>query len=473
MRVIELVRLGKRYLVSGMLIAIVFIGLFLAGYFMVYKKLLHGTKKIAFRRVLLWGILLCYLVVVFGVTLLSRGSLWEQKKVQPLFYSYREAWVNWSAAAWRNIILNYCMFIPLGIILPTGWKLFRSFWKTSLAGLSLTVCIELAQLLLQRGIFELDDLWGNTFGTLSGYGLFLLGSQLFCIIKRRERIGWKRVILAQIPLAAMTALFCVIFSVYRLQDLGNNPNSYLPDYDKKQIHVIHDIPLQEEDKLTVYKAVSLSQQEAIDKGAALLENLGTSIDEGRTDIYDNTIVLYSTEGQYSLWINYKGGTYRLTAFNIRYPDHVAAEPISGADEQTIRKQIGALGITVPEDASFTDQGNGSYLFEAKMAVCADELVNGQLTCQYFGEAGIGILENDFVTCVPYKDYPVISEGEALQQIADGKFQTQYFQDEILDIRIEGIDVKYEIDSKSFYQPNYRFQCTINGQETAILLPAIQ
>lgn len=71
------------------------------------------------------GILLYYLVVVLGVTLLDRGAFGGNGKIQPLFYSYRDAWVNFSKTAWRNIILNICMFVPFGLLLPICVQRFR------------------------------------------------------------------------------------------------------------------------------------------------------------------------------------------------------------------------------------------------------------------------------------------------------------------------------------------------------------
>lgn len=89
--------------------------------------------------------------------------------------SYQDAWVNFSAAAWRNIILNICMFVPFGVLLPSCIKSCQSWWKTYLAGFVFTVGIESVQLVARRGLFELDDIMGNTVGAMIGYGIFALG----------------------------------------------------------------------------------------------------------------------------------------------------------------------------------------------------------------------------------------------------------------------------------------------------------
>ena len=94
MRVTDLINLESKYLKVGIIIGIFIMLCVFAGYFLVYRKLLKGQKVIAWRKFLWWGIFLCYLSVVLGVTLLSRGGGFTNDKIQPLFYSYRDAWIN-------------------------------------------------------------------------------------------------------------------------------------------------------------------------------------------------------------------------------------------------------------------------------------------------------------------------------------------------------------------------------------------
>ena len=176
MSVIELIRIGMEYLKFGVLAGSVLLVLFVVGYFVVYRKICKGKWKLPFVRLLWWGILIAYLVVVIGVTLLLRGGYYGNDVIRPLFYSYRDAWVHWSAASWRNIIFNFCMFIPLGFWLPAGHPFFQRFWRTYLAAFAFTLLIETVQLITRRGIFELDDVFGNTVGAMIGYGLFMLGA---------------------------------------------------------------------------------------------------------------------------------------------------------------------------------------------------------------------------------------------------------------------------------------------------------
>ena len=471
MRVTDLINLASTYLKFGIVVVLLITLCFFAGYFLVYKKLMNGQKEIRLKAFLWWGIFICYLCVVIGATLLNRSDFWLNNKIQPLFYSYKDAWINFSGAAWRNIILNFCMFIPLGIWLPLGIKKFRRFWATYLAGFAFTLFIECLQLFLRRGIFELDDILGNTVGTMIGYGLFAIGLLIVNLIKKRKPKNAASTAALQLPLIITIVAFTIIFVKYDTQELGNNPYQYIEVYDSSMISVSGENSFStEERELNVYETVTLTVEEAKELGENIFETLGTAIDESRADIYDNTLVLYSDMGSYSLWIDYRGATYRLTCFDVIFPeDGVISDKVSGADEETIRNELNAMGFEIPEEAVFQDLGSGSYQFE--IAIQDGSTINGFFSCTYYGENGIGEISNHFITCIPYKAYPAISEQEAYNKIVNGEFR--YLGDGPADILIESCSLEYHLDSKGYYQPNYQFKCVINGAESLIIIPAIQ
>lgn len=80
-----------------------------------------------------------------------------------------------------NIIGNFAMFIPTGIITPLIYKNLRTLKKTLLTGLLLSLCIELVQLPFAVRATDVDDLILNTAGCLAGYGIYALAGK----IKRR------------------------------------------------------------------------------------------------------------------------------------------------------------------------------------------------------------------------------------------------------------------------------------------------
>ena len=69
---------------------------------------------------------------------------------------------------WKNSILNVLLFIPLGIALPILWKPFKSLKATVFSGFSLSLIIELLQILTFRTT-DINDLITNTTGTFLGF----------------------------------------------------------------------------------------------------------------------------------------------------------------------------------------------------------------------------------------------------------------------------------------------------------------
>ncbi|MCM1044729.1 MAG: VanZ family protein [Candidatus Gastranaerophilales bacterium] len=444
------------------------------GYFFVYRKLLKGQKKINGTKFLWWGIFICYMFIVLGATLFSRENTRFNDKIAPLFYSYRAAWVYFSNSAWRNIILNFCMFIPFGFLLPLGIKRLRKFWTIYLAGFGFSLLIESTQLFLGCGTFELDDIMGNTVGAMIGYGLFAIA--FFLVSKsKKEHQNAIPVILLQTPLILTFATFAIIFGKYEAQELGNNTYQYIDAYDSTKIHVTTDSTFRtEEADLTVYEVDLLTAKTAREKGEQIFEALGTTIDESRTDIYDQSIVMYSQGGSYHLWFNYRGGTMQWTNYDVLFPDdHVSLEPVTGANETEIRDALYAIGFEVPQETVFKELSSGTYQFEAAAIPEKDTGgITGRFTCKYYGaEKGIGQISNNLMNCTPYKTYAAISEQEAYEKIVNGEFT--YGSNEDLEIQVMSCSLIYALDSKGYYQPNYRFQCTINEKESQITIPAIQ
>jgi glycopeptide antibiotics resistance protein len=72
-----------------------------------------------------------------------------------------------------NIIGNIAFLIPIGFLLPFFFA--RIDWKKSLVVALLSgMSIELTQVLLHIGIFDIDDVILNGLGLMVGYWLFLL-----------------------------------------------------------------------------------------------------------------------------------------------------------------------------------------------------------------------------------------------------------------------------------------------------------
>lgn len=115
--------------------------------------------------VLVWFILTAY------VTLIERKQSDMPMYNLRLFWCISEAWTTKNVMDWYFVVGNVLLFIPLGIILPLCFERMNVWWRTVLFGFGISLGIELVQLFFRLGLFEFDDIFNNTFGTLLGYGM--------------------------------------------------------------------------------------------------------------------------------------------------------------------------------------------------------------------------------------------------------------------------------------------------------------
>lgn len=110
-----------------------------------------------------------FLVLSFAIFFRTIGD--EVKFNFELFWSYRAIADGRTEYLYENL-LNIAMPIPVGLLLSIIIRPAR-LWKVMIAGISISVLIEVLQLVLHKGLCEFDDVMHNTIGCLVGYLLFL------------------------------------------------------------------------------------------------------------------------------------------------------------------------------------------------------------------------------------------------------------------------------------------------------------
>ena len=106
-----------------------------------------GKKKV---------LVVLYILIILWITLFSRRPM-ETRIFRGLFWEVRMGY-------WNNIIQNILLFIPLGFLI--GGK------RGIIAGVLLSIGIELTQYIAVLGYCELDDALNNTIGAAIGALLF-------------------------------------------------------------------------------------------------------------------------------------------------------------------------------------------------------------------------------------------------------------------------------------------------------------
>lgn len=472
MRLTDIISLAQQYLVLGLIFAAVVGAAAAVGYFLVYRKLMKGEKRVRPLQVLWGATVICYLVVLFCATLLDRydgSGWWAQRGFLPLFYSYRDAWNSFSESAWRNIVLNILLFVPLGFLLPLGMKRFRRFWVTYLAGLLCTVFIEMMQLILQRGVAELDDILNNFLGTMIGYGCYAVVRSI-----RNALAGKKadplRLTALQIPLIGTGLMFLAIAAVYQHQELGNLTLSWIVRQDMDGVEVRSSASYSDEEgEAPVYRLRVLAPEESREFAEQFFAAHGQTLDESRIDQYENTAFYWSVEGN-SLAVDYAGETWSYTDISLAYPEEGGPQPEKGASEVDVRDALAQWGTDLPREAVFEEQEDGWYCFTVDGYADENGMMDGTLSCQYYQNGGLGTVNNQILECESYKDFPVISQAEAFEMIREGKF-TGWFG-EISELNLGSAVLRYETDSKGFRQPVWFFPLEGEEEGSGIAVPAL-
>ena len=123
----------------------------------------------ALVRKVSWWMFLTYLLMVLCFTIIFR----EEKNVAQI--SMKPIWeydsLNYNQIA--EAILNVLLFVPLGFLAGAAIRRKR-FLKTVGLCCGISVTIEILQLVLKKGVCNIDDVINNSAGCIVGCGLFLI-----------------------------------------------------------------------------------------------------------------------------------------------------------------------------------------------------------------------------------------------------------------------------------------------------------
>ncbi len=499
MRIEDIIGMGKEYLGYGLVVAagIAVIGCVVYG---IQRKCnVEGQKRLSILTIAAWCALGAYMTVVIGATCLSRYQVPEALTVRPLFYAYREAWNRFSFVLWRNILLNFAMFVPLGFLLPFCNKLFKKWYAVYGTGLLVTLIIEFVQWRSKIGVFESDDILGNTVGTMIGFGAYQLCMLVInrCI-RKKETPTVLRALLAQVPLLVALCAFSAIFIAYNTQELGNLPYSYVQKVNAKKLDVTCSFePSGEAQELKVFAVKNYTYEEIRALADSVFAGVDAKFTREQDTFNDETAFFWGKDSdgnRYNITAYYKGGMYQLSDFRFtlwRMDSYVSvggdaddsATPEGGsqmpkgvtdASEAQIREVLERYGVFPPGGGQFKNLGFGFYAFLYDFQPEAEQFPFGELQVSYYEN---GLFENIgyMLRQCRMVDHPfeAISEEEALQRLREGKFYWwQPIPEGGLNIVVDSVEIVYDLDTKGFYQPLYRFRGTINGENASIDIPAL-
>ncbi|NBI29696.1 VanZ family protein [Chengkuizengella marina] len=138
------------------------------------KTLLRGI--IAILMIFYLFVLIYWMFVGFGRTEINSSfsyNLTPFSTIKQYFYYYNyfepEIWII-------NIIGNIAVFIPFGVFVPfvLRYNIFKFIFHFILG----ITCLEVFQLVLKRGSFDIDDIILNTIGAIIGFIIYKIVKRL-------------------------------------------------------------------------------------------------------------------------------------------------------------------------------------------------------------------------------------------------------------------------------------------------------
>lgn len=145
---------------------------------LVFKKEINKAK-------IFWiYIFTTYFAVLMGMTFFSRepGSIGGVDL--EIFGAF-----NRSIYSKAFFVENVLMTVPLGFLLPKVFPIAKKGLVCVLIGMLISMCIEGAQFLTERGFCQLEDIFTNTLGTMFGWIFYYILHIVKSIIKKVKKGG--------------------------------------------------------------------------------------------------------------------------------------------------------------------------------------------------------------------------------------------------------------------------------------------
>lgn len=476
MGVYDIFSMISRWAIPSILLVLVVFCISLVSYKFIYKKIFKGKKEVSLYQLVLFVILLGYLFLVFAMTGLSRADNFSNKIINLNFLSaYLDVWYSWSLTPLLLLILNILMLAPLGFLLPLISKKFDSVKNILLVAFTFTIFIELFQLITHRGIFELDDLFHNTIGSMIGY--FIV--KVFIEIKEFKKVSKNTIIKALIIPGIYMIIFIGSITFYNAKEFGNlniNPFEYT---DVSNVEISSDIVFSDnDDKASVFYNINSNNRK---KAYDIIKILNTNFNIPKlekTDMDgDNIQYIFDTtpESMYLMTYFYKDGTWSLyNNYNIEDVENIR---LNNKEIQEIEKVLKENKL-IPNNAKLKYDENNYLRYDVKnndIKSTKKDFIDGIIMITNSDLDNIqslyyGIKYNKYVD-----DVEIISSKDAFEKVKKGSFYSYNPYNPGDKIQITNCEISYMYDSKGYYQPVYRFTGSVNGEEDifSAIIPALK
>lgn len=346
-----------------------------------------------------------------------------------------------------HIVLNICMFIPFGLLLPMIIKKSDSFLKVLGLSFAFTLLIEIVQLVLPMGrSFDIDDLICNTLGGVIGYCIYVLGKWTYGkVTKKKLLIPLKRLLVCLCVLILVIALPLGYYLQYHFSEFGYVWLDYENEPITQNIELEVDLPDTQE--LMVYKLQSFDEKVLMDE---LIDKFNVDAEPYYQD--HRFYCCNDEEAAKHIAINMESSSW---SYDIR--DNGKSQNLSDDKKLELAKEyLEFLGLD--DDLVLIEYhgDNGECLSFEKLDT-ADTVYDGNLIVQVNNDSmhysiRYGIRE--------FKQYKTIeaSPKNAIENIKRGKASVICESNEIDKISINKVETEYFFEAnKELYIPVYSFK----------------
>ena len=434
------------------------------------KKILVPWKKALVLLLLTgWAVLTVY-ATLFRIE--AGFGAWNLH----LFAAWREALNKFTLQVWLNVLLNIALFVPLGVLIPLLFKCFRRWYLALACGFGTSLVIEIIQLVSGRGMFDVDDLFTNTLGTMLGFGI------VKAVIVTAERgTGWKRQCLCALSVpVAFSAAMAAVFLGYSLKPYGNIPDAPIIKANLDGIQwELEFVPDDTSAKAKVYAAGRLDKTASEEFVKSFADRVGIEFPD--TYYYDDTIIFANHSTGDFLNINQRDGSWEYKIDTDTAPAFdVNASEIKPAELSGL---LAEWGINIPEEAGFSVEPFGEGVkytatFTSELVPDSEGLVYGEVICTLYEEDGKTLLksiDNRMVSLSPCEDKTIINQAGAVKELRSGhSFEgTVLERSGVSQIKILSCKLDFMADTKGYYQPVYRFELLLPEEDDLIFTDYVQ
>ncbi|MCD2347096.1 VanZ family protein [Clostridium guangxiense] len=170
------------------------------------------NKRERIKTVFLYGVFICYILLLIKILFLSRISHLEHRSINLIpFYSIMEyisgRSANIKAFAFSNVVGNIVIFVPLGTYLSL-FKNNKRVITNLLFIFIVSLFVEIIQGLSGIGASDIDDIILNCLGGLIG----ILGYKFLLFILRDEKKVY-----AAIAILSAIGLPCILYYLFMVR----------------------------------------------------------------------------------------------------------------------------------------------------------------------------------------------------------------------------------------------------------------